>query len=202
MFGSILKVLNRILPKMIGDKMTRRFLPLIFVNLILTTLVFLTSSAFAVPRVRPGTFAPGISLGFRNAGAISLKYWYSENLAIDFNVEYLGRPFTVFYTDVHYQFPELFAKNPGFLSQTLFYVGGGLGGGTWHRDENCVRFGCSWKEETTGSGDGYFLRALTGLEWFTPKSRTGVFAELAPAYLLYPNSKIIYDFVLGARFYL
>ncbi len=163
---------------------------------------FAKAAPKAAPMISEGTFAPGISLGLESAGALSLKYWQMEQLAFALNIEYLGRPFTVFYADVLYQFSDLLNKSPGFLRESLFYAGGGLGAGTWHRDENCVRFKCTWNPEKKGSGDGYFLRAVVGLEWYPQRMRIGVFGEAAPSYLLYPNAKLITDIVAGVRFYL
>ncbi len=171
-------------------------------NLLIASLLVFSSPSFgASPKVRAGTFAPGISLGFKGAGSISLKYWLQEKIAFDINVEYFKGPFSVIYADAYYHFPEVFAKSSGHLRETALYVGAGLGAGAWHREDNCARFGCSWNEGTKGSGDGYFLRTVGGAEWYPPRTELGIFMELAPSYLLYPNTKIIYDLLAGARLY-
>ncbi len=178
-----------------------------FVIVFLIYFIFLASpltfgALQSLRSIQAGTFAPGVSVGFKNAGSVSVRYWFTKEISVDANFEILDRPFTVFYTDIYYYFPELLSRAPGHLRESLFYVGGGIGAGLWNRDENCVRFDCTWQEGHRGSGDGYFLRSILGLEWLVPNKISGIFTELAPSYLLYPNTKIIYDFLFGIRFYL
>ena len=134
------------------------------------------------------------------SGVLNGKFWFSKNESIDLGVEFIDHPWTVFYGNYAYNIPEMFG-HAGFWGDVQLYFGAGAGAGFWDRTDNCGRWHCKWKETSTGSGNGFFLRASTGLEWFPKRKRYTAFFEAAGSWMWYPTNGSKIDAYLGGRFF-
>ena len=86
-------------------------------------------------------------------------------------MEFFDHPWTVFYGDYFRHFPTLFGIGSRFGRESSPYVGLGTGVGFWDRTDNCGRWHCTWNQNSTGTGNGFFVRLVFGVEWF-PKTHT------------------------------
>jgi hypothetical protein len=107
----------------------------------------------------------------------------------------------VIYADYYWYFKDVFGKRSRFARESILYAGGGTGAGFWDRTQTCGRWNCSWASNSTGTGNGFFVRAVVGIEWFPPGWNAGVFTEVAPSYMWYPSTGNTVDFAIGARYY-
>jgi hypothetical protein len=148
----------------------------------------------------PGSIAAGAMAG--TVGALSGRYWIDKNNSLDFAVEFMDHPWSVFFADYYYGFSGgLFASQSKFWKATHLYAGIGAGAGFWDRKDHCGRWHCTWTPGATGTGNGFFLRAVIGFEWFPGKKRYSVYSELAPSVLWFPEGGRTVDTSVGARFY-
>lgn len=145
-----------------------------------------------------GTIAPSAIVG--TIGSISGKYFVTDVDAVDAAAEFMDHPWQVFYADYYRHFHRLFGKGTRFGRETSLYGGLGAGAGFWDRNDNCGRWNCSWNKNTTGTGNGFFIRAVAGVEWYPRRTLFSVFAEVAPSYLWYPTNGSTLDFGAGGRF--
>jgi hypothetical protein len=160
--------------------------------------ILLTCSAHAnIPE--EGNLGVGAMVG--TIGAISGKYWLTSVDALDAGIEFLDHPWTVIYVDYYRHFPGLFGGKSRFGRETSPYVLVGTGMGFWDRTDNCGRWNCSWNPNSTGTGNGFFVRLDIGLEWFLRATRFSLFGEFGPSYMWYPTSGNTFDVAIGGRFY-
>jgi hypothetical protein len=145
-----------------------------------------------------GDFAAGGLIG--TVGAVNGKYMITKEAGVDAGVEILDHPLTVFYGDILWHFERLFGKSSRFGRESSLYVGGGGGVGFWNRLQTCGRWNCSWPNNSSGSGNGMFIRTVAGVEWYPPKTHWSVFGEIAPSFMIYPNGSFI-DVAVGGRYW-
>jgi hypothetical protein len=167
-------------------------------NAFLLILIFILSGQAQAIAPDADDFALGAMIG--SMGSISGKYWFTNQAAAELGVEFLDHPWSVFYADFLWHFPKLFGSGTRFGRETSAYAGGGAGMGFWDRLDTCGRWNCHWNQGSTGTGTGLFLRSIFGMEWYPGKSRFGIFAELVPSYMWYPNGSA-FDGGIGGRYY-
>ncbi|PWU17459.1 MAG: hypothetical protein C5B49_08825 [Bdellovibrio sp.] len=143
--------------------------------------------------------APGISIG--TTGALSLKYFFSKDDSVDAAVEYRDHPWAVIYADYYRYFRGLFGQKSRFGREVSPYLGAGTGAGFWDRDDQCGRWKCAWTPGTQGTGNGFFVRLVGGLEWFAPNKAYTFYFEASPSWMWYPSSGQTVDVVIGAKYY-
>jgi hypothetical protein len=162
-------------------------------------IVFIFASLAHAVTPGEGTVDVGAMIG--TSGAVDAQYWFSKQDAVDLGIEFLDRPWTVVFANYTFHFRQLFSQKSKFWSVATPYVGAGGGVGFWDRKDTCGRWNCHWNADSTGSGDGFFLRAVAGLEWAPKKHRYSVFAEVAPSFLWYPDNGHTLDVHVGGRYY-
>jgi hypothetical protein len=160
--------------------------------------VFAVTSAAVTPD--EGRIAASAMIG--TSGILGAKYWLSKRDAVELGVEYIDHPWAVFYADYSWNIPGLFGgKGAKFWRELSLYIKGGGGAGFWDRKDECGRWNCKWNPESTGSGNGFFLRLLVGLEWYPKRSPFTVFGEVGPSYMWYPTNGNTIDVNIGGRYY-
>lgn len=145
-----------------------------------------------------GNIAAGFIIG--SIGALTAQYWISEEHAVDIGVEFLDHPWQVFYADYTYHFLQPFGKGTRFGRESSLFVGLGTGAGFWDRLDTCGRWNCQWTAGATGTGNGFFVRAPVGIEWYIGRTHIGITAEFAPSFLWYPSNGQTYDVALGSKY--
>lgn len=148
---------------------------------------------------RTGQTGLGLLLG--TAGALSGKHWLTGRGAFDLGFEFFDRPWHVAYGDFLWHVPGLFGRGSRFGRESALYFGAGTGVGFWTREDRCGRWRCTWSPSASGTGTGFFVRAVVGTEWYPTHTRFGVFGELAPSRMYYPSSGSTFDVTVGARYY-
>jgi hypothetical protein len=148
---------------------------------------------------KEGTFGAGAEIG--TVGAITAKYFIIDRGAIDAGIEFLDKPFSVIYSDFLWHIPGLFPRAHKFWRESALYFGGGGGVGFWDRLDSCGRWNCHWNSNSQGAGNGFFIRAVGGIEWYPSKTHWGVYGEVAPSYIWYPGGASMIDVAVGGRFY-
>jgi hypothetical protein len=165
--------------------------------LVLSLIILLSLSAAALPT--EDSIGPGVQVGTQ--GALTLKYFFTDEDAVNGGVEFMDHAWSVFFADYIRHFPRLFGKGTRFGRESSLYLGVGAGGGFWDRTDHCGRWRCHWNAGSTGTGNGFFVRAVLGLEWYPKATHFSVFAEAAPSFMWYPTNGSATDFVLGGRYY-
>jgi len=168
------------------------------VCLLVVSLLVLSTTTTVYAAPKGGELGLGAILG--TIGAVNGKYWFSKQAAVDLGVEFLDHPFAVFYTDFLWHFPGLFGKGSKFGREASLYLGAGVGAGFWTRADSCGRWDCNWTVGASGTGTGFLARVVVGSEWYPLRTRFGVFAEIVPSFMLFPNGDTI-DVGVGGRYY-
>jgi hypothetical protein len=143
----------------------------------------------------------GIGAMVGTLGSISGKFFLTDVDAVDLGVEFLGHPWQVFYGDYYRHFPKIFGKGTRFGRESSLYGAIGTGVGFWDRTDTCGRWHCTWNANTTGAGNGFFVRLVVGVEWYPRKTNYSVFGELGPSYMWYPTDGNTFDVGVGGRYY-
>lgn len=128
-------------------------------------------------------------------GAINIKYWFENDQAADVGVEFLDKAWQVFFIDYYFHSPGFFSKN------TAVYVALGTGGGFWKRADECGRWHCKWNPNSTGTGNGFFVRTVVGNEWYFKRRSYSAYIEAGPSFMWYPSSGNTTDAAIGGRIY-
>ncbi len=126
------------------------------------------------------------------------KLWLSHESAVDFGLAFSFDHYTLIYSDYLYHFPGAFGASSPFAARLVPYIGiGGAMAFASDRDHGNDRPYFGRGRDTFGLG----IRVPLGMEWFAPRPRLGVFAEIVPGVALIPDTSSFVDAGLGARFY-
>jgi hypothetical protein len=182
-------------------KMTKGFLGLAVVGLMATSaLAARNTSATGTETLREPNTANEFGLGLivgEPTGPTG-KLWLSHESAVDFGLAFSFNNYTLIYSDYLYHFPGAFGNGSAFAARLVPYVGiGGELAFAGNRDNGDDRPYFGRGRDTFGLG----VRVPLGMEWFAPRPRLGVFAEIVPGISLIPNTSSFVDAGLGARFY-
>lgn len=165
------------------------------------TLAFFLLPGWAASAFNPdfGAISVGASVG--TMSAVSGKFWIDKRFAVDLGVLMVEDPGKAIYADAIYHFRGLLGKSSRLTRESLPYIGAGVGAGFWKRSERCDHWKCDWPKNEVGTGNGFFLRVVGGLEWFPKLRPFGVFFETGPSYMWYPGGGVHLEITLGGRYY-
>ena len=141
-----------------------------------TALLFLASAAVAQPR--PGSFGFGVAVG--EPIGLTAKYWTADRRAFDFLI--------------------------GFDDDPRFYAGHLWHSWTVFPPPDRGRFGAyaglgPWLHLRDRRKDEAGLRTSGGVTYLVDEIPMEVYAELAPVFILSPDTEADLEGVVGVRFY-
>ena len=160
--------------------------------------VFNVTPAYAARATSNANERIGAGIEVGTFAAITGKYWFEAEHALDFGVAFGFDHWTQIYADFLWHRAQIFGTNTEFTRQTTGYVGGGIGLAFHQQDSSCGR----WKCGNATPSMGVAARGLVGAEWQPAISTPiGIFAELIPAFLIGPSVTIGIDAGVGGRYY-
>jgi hypothetical protein len=165
--------------------------------LFLIQLMLLSTSSFAQSRAK---FGLGVLLG--SPTALSAKYFYGGNQAVDAGLAFSSR-YTLVFADYLKHFPGIFGKQNEFVSGLIPYVGVGpiiVFDNDDHHDRNHRRH----HRDYFGDEDDDFAfgaRIPFGVEWIAREIPVGVALEIVPGLVVMPSTGAFLQAGLAVRYY-
>jgi hypothetical protein len=150
-----------------------------------------------IVRSDKGQLGVGGELGLPTG--LSAKYRLNDQAGVDAGLGYDFNGFFVLRADYLFHFPGVLGNDNEFVADVTPYVGGGLA--LLFQTSSTLDLNRAYFRSTQGS-TGFVLRIPIGAEWTPHATPFGVYAEIAPGLGLAPATFGLFEFDVGARFYI